>query len=75
MVRKIGLMLFFIGIISVAMQLMGFQDKVIILSWITHWGEATAWGLRGALICIGGGLMFLDNLVGDEGLEGEVLKK
>lgn len=74
MIRKIGLMLLFVGIISGGMQLLGYQEKVIFMSWFTHWGDTTAWGLRGALVFIGGAMMFLDNLVGDEGLEGEVKK-
>lgn len=70
MVRKIGLLLLFLGIISGAMQLAGYQ--MVTLSWVNHWGEASGWGIRAALICIGGGLLFLEKLMGDEGLDAEV---
>lgn len=70
MVKKIGMTLFFLGLISGVMHLFGYQHKI--LSWIGHWGEETAWGLRGAMVFVGGGLMFLENLMGDDGLEGDI---
>ena len=72
MVKKIGLMLLFLGIASGVMQLLGYQHRT--LSWVNHWGEETGWGIRGLLVFIGGGMLFLENLMGDEGLEGEVKK-
>lgn len=70
MVKKIGMTLFFLGLISGAMHLLGYQHKI--LSWVGHWGEETAWGLRGAMVFVGGGLMFLENIMGDDGLEGDI---
>ena len=72
MVKKIGLTLLLLGVASGGMHLFGYEHRV--LSWVNHWGEASGWGIRGALVFIGGGLMFLENLMGDEGLEGEVKK-
>jgi len=72
MIRKIGLTLFFLGIISGVMHYLGYQHKV--LSWVNYWGEATGWGIRGLLVFVGGGMLFLENFMGDEGLEGEVKK-
>lgn len=81
MVNKIGLLFLFLGIGSGVMQLLsgdpsaGGGGKLLALAWINHWGEVSGWGIRAALVFIGGGLMFLDNLMGDDGLEGEVAKK
>jgi hypothetical protein len=78
MVKKIGLVLLLLGLGSAAVQLLNGEasggGKLIALSWINHWGETTGWGIRGALVFIGGGMLFLENLMGDEGLEGEVKK-
>jgi hypothetical protein len=79
MVKKIALLLLFLGIGSAVAQIMageatGSGGKLIALSWVNHWGEETGWGIRGLLVFIGGGLMFLEKLMGDDGLEGEVKK-
>lgn len=78
MVKKIGLTLLLLGIGSGAAQLLtgdaSEHRKLMALAWVNHWGETTGWGIRGALVFIGGGLVFLENLMGDEGLEIEVEK-
>lgn len=75
MVKKIGFLLVFLAVASGVWQLMTGEasphvGRLVALSWINYWGEATGWGIRGLLLFIGGGMLFLENLMGDEGLEG-----
>lgn len=83
MVKKIGLLLVFLGVASGVWQLMTGEPTpgmtgeptprvrvLVALSWINYWGEATGWGIRGLLVFVGGGMLFLETLMGDEGLEG-----
>ena len=72
MVKKIGLALLLVAIGSAIAQLTDSQHRV--LSWVNHWGEDTGWGIRAALVFVGGAMVFLEHLMGDEGLEGEVTK-
>jgi len=79
MIKKIGLVLLLLGVGSGIAQILsgdpvGNSPRLVALSWINFWGETTGWGIRGLLVFIGGGMLFLENLMGDEGLEGEVKK-
>ena len=79
MVKHIGMLLLFLGVVTGIWQLMTGEPAprvriLVALSWVNHWGEATGWGIRGLLVFIGGGMVFLETFRGDEGLEGEVEK-
>ena len=72
MIKKIGKTLVFLGVASAVVHF--FDVELRVLSWINHWGAASGWGIRGALVFTGGVMLFLENFMGDEGLEGEVKK-
>ena len=38
-----------------------FDYEFVLLSWISTWGEATAWFIRAGLLLIGWGLLELEN--------------
>lgn len=48
--------MFFLGVGSIVLHFMDREFRL--LSWINNWGETAAWGIRAALIVIGGGLWF-----------------
>jgi len=79
MLKNIGLLLLVLGVGTGVWQLLTGEPAprvriLVAMSWVNHWGETTGWGMRGLLVFIGGGMLFLENFMGDEGLEGEVKK-
>lgn len=54
--KRIGGYLIFFGIGSILLQMVGLQ--FILLGWIGHWGETTAWEIRIGLVAIGGVLIW-----------------
>jgi hypothetical protein len=37
------------------------QREFVLLSWISNWGETTAWVIRGAMVVVGGALWLMGN--------------
>jgi len=72
MTKLLALALLGVGMTSGALALAGYN--LAALSWIENAGETNAWGMREMMVLIGGGMLFLENFMGDEGLEGEVKK-
>jgi hypothetical protein len=52
--KSIGGLLFFFGIGSIVLNLVGFEFKLMM--WIDNWGIQTGWVIRGAMALAGGGL-------------------
>ena len=49
--RSIGGWLFFFGIGTIILNLVGYE--FVVVSWIDRWGETGGWVLRGSLIGVG----------------------
>lgn len=58
MLRLFGFTLFLLGAASTALHFTDYEFES--LSWIDHWSETDAWGVRGMLLLIGVGLLFFD---------------
>ncbi|MDJ0954709.1 MAG: hypothetical protein QNJ81_13610 [Acidimicrobiia bacterium] len=57
--RSFGIyIMVFVGLSSI---LSFFDYEFVLLSWISTWGEATAWFIRAGLLLIGWGLLELEN--------------
>ena len=55
--KSIGTLLFLFGLASIGFHF--FDREVRLLSWINNWGENAAWGIRIALVVVGGLLTFV----------------
>lgn len=55
--KNIGSTLLFFGVGTIVLNLIGLQFAI--LGWIDNWGEGVGWGIRGAMIVVGGALFFL----------------
>jgi hypothetical protein len=56
--RSIGSVLIFLGAGSAVLHFIGYEFKL--LMWIDNWGDTIGWCIRGALVAVGGGMIFLD---------------
>jgi hypothetical protein len=57
--RQIGSFLFIVGILAIVLN---FVDRVpTVLMWIYQWGETPAWGIKIALVVVGGALWLLSS--------------
>jgi hypothetical protein len=54
--KKFGGYFLFFGIGSILLHFVGLQ--FILLSWIDHWGETTAWEIRVGLVALGGAMVW-----------------
>lgn len=68
--RGIGSALLFFGAGSIALYFLGYEFSV--LSWIDNWGETVGWGIRGAMIVVGGGLVAFDMFAGGNSEEEDI---
>lgn len=55
--KNIGILLLLAGAGSFALNLIGIELKFLL--WIDMWGKETGWAIRGAMIVVGGLLIFL----------------
>ena len=57
--RQIGSFLFIIGILAIVLNV--FDRVPRVLMWIYQWGEPPAWGIKIALVVVGGLLWLLSS--------------
>ncbi len=57
--RKIGSMMFLLGIFAIVLNFLGRVPKILI--WIYSWGETTAWIIKIALVVIGAALFLMSS--------------
>ena len=57
--RQIGSFLFIIGILAIVLNV--FDRVPRVLMWIYQWGETPAWGIKIALVVVGGLLWLLSS--------------
>lgn len=55
--KNIGILLLLGGAGSFALNLIGYE--ISLLMWIDMWGETVGWAIRGAMVVVGGLLIFL----------------
>ena len=55
--KSIGGLLFFFGLGSIVLNLMGMEFKL--LMWIDNWGVQAGWFIRGGMALVGGALWLL----------------
>ena len=51
--KELGLGLLIIGLISLVLPLINPHVQYVFLKWITNWGPAVAWGIRGGISLLG----------------------
>jgi len=51
--KELGLGLLIIGLIALALPLINPNVHYVFLQWITNWGPAVAWGIRGGIALLG----------------------
>lgn len=62
--RNIGGLMAFLGVFAIVLDFMGRVPTV--LMWIYNWGDTAAWGIKIALIVVGGILFALGSASGDD---------
>jgi hypothetical protein len=55
--KSIGWLLVILGAGSFVLNLIGYEFEL--LMWIDNWGVEVGWAIRGAMVVVGGGLLFL----------------
>ncbi len=63
--RQLGGLMAFFGIFAIALDFVGRVPTV--LMWIYYWGNGPAWGIKIALVVVGGLLWVLGNSAEAEG--------
>lgn len=65
--KGIGQTMLILGILAIVLEFFGYVPKL--LFWIYEWGEGVAWGIKIALIVLGGLIWLGANNMGAEGNE------
>ncbi len=65
--KGIGQTMLILGILAIVLEFFGYVPKL--LFWIYEWGEGVAWGIKIALIVLGGLIWLGANNMGAEGDE------
>ncbi len=68
MIGKIGSFLCIIGLLAIVMNFFNYVPKLLI--WIYKWGEGPAWGIKIALVVVGGAMWWMGSKT-PTGTEGE----
>ena len=55
--RKIGGLIFLLGVGSIVLYFLKMEFKV--LTWVDNWGPRTGWAIRIGLACLGGIMLIL----------------
>lgn len=67
--KNAGSAFLILGIGSIVLYFIGYEFRI--LSWVDNWGEGVGWGIRGAVIIVGGVLFFLGMKSEEGGSEAE----